>query len=219
MMTVLQLAGPKAQAQTLRIFDPRPQNEFKDRVEKLVQNEWAGCSSCKMVNLTTYDSQGKAIVPLNPEAAWGDLQTWSVENNPTVLLINWNTLRSQQSGAWMNYLEKVQKAGIVIIFAAGQPEAGQSSAPLQKTLAGALPEALIIGELGESDRLWGASFFGPEITTALRPMKDALGQGLAPVQFGARLTKNVKKRSDWTKYLRDKKAKSKKIWLELGDCF
>ena len=211
--------GGDAQAQTLRIFDPRPQNEYKDRVEKIIQLEWSGCAGCKILNLTTYDAQGKAVVPLNPESAWGDTQTWALDNNPTVLLINWNSLRTPQSDVWLNYLEKIQKSGVIVVFAAGQPESGQVSAPLQKTLAGSVPDSLIIGELGESDRLWGASFYGPEILTALRPLREALGQGLAPVQFAARLTKAIKKRSDWPKYLKDKKAKSKKIWLELGDCF
>ena len=101
----------------------------------------------------------------------------------------------------------------------GQPAGGENSAPLSITLAGKVNHALIIGELGERDRLWGASFYGPEMYTAIRPAKDRIGQAGAPAQFAARFVSVLGKQSDWLQYLQAKKQTNRKIWLELSDCF
>lgn len=218
----LSVMGLTSEATTLRVFDPRPKAEFASVTEKVLTSELANCADCKFVNLTIYDENGQALVP-NPETAWGSFEqlqlTWDLEHESNVLLLNWNFIMSPSKATWVPYLQKLQNAGVLIVMAAGEPEVGQASAPLIKTLAGALPGAFVIGELGERDRLWGHSFFGPEMLIAFHPLKDYLGKGQVPVQFAAKLTKNFKQQRDWYQYLNQKKAKSKKIWLEWSDCF
>ena len=218
----LSLVGLSSEATTLRVLDLRPKAEFASVTEKILTSELANCPDCKFVNLTIYDENGQALAP-NPETAWGSFEqlqvTWDLEHESNVLLLNWNFIMSPSKASWVPYLQKLQAAGVLIVIAAGEPEMGQASAPLIKTLAGALPGAFVIGELGEKDRLWGHSFFGPEMLIAFHPLKDYLGKGQVPVQFAAKLTKNFKQQKDWYQYLNQKKAKSKKIWLEWTDCF
>ena len=208
-----------AQAQVLRVFDPRPAADFQLNTQKVIQGEWSVCTGCKLINMTPYDAKGLAVIPQNPELAFGPLETWDLSQSPTVFLVNWNSLMKPEYAAWAQYLENLKKSAVPIVFAAGQPAAGETSAPLSKTLAGSVSGLFIIGELGESDRLWGASYYGPEILTALRPPKDFIGRDTVPAQFAAALTKNLNKKKDWLQILRDKKAKTRKIWLELRDCF
>jgi len=217
-LVVVCAGSVQAKPQVLKVLDQRSQEDFKNNVEPLFANELVGCKTCQWESLTKYDDKGQALTPyLKDPTSLGAPAEFSAATG--ILLINTNIHMRAELKAWTDWLTEVAKGGTVIVFAAGQPEAGTDSAPLTVTVAGKIPGALIIGELGERDRLWGASFYGPEMFTAVRPSKERIGLGLGPVQFAARMLKVWTKKPDWNAALAAKKATSHKIWLDLWDCF
>ncbi len=198
----------------LGVFDQSKKIDFETRITPILQAEIQGCSDCVVKNYSSYDAQGNFIMD---EAFAHQLELSSQE--ATVIFVNFNEKVSQANQVLVEAFKKAQAAGRLVVFAAGQPAENKNSAPLSQTIAGQVPKALIIGELGERDRLLGASYFGPEMLTALRPPKDQIGRGVAPAIFAGRLTKFFRKKTDWVKYLFERKLANKKIWLDLSDCF
>jgi hypothetical protein len=212
-------AETPAKPQILQIWDARPKAQFDSEILPVAQAEWSHCSSCSVHNLTAYDDKGQAVVSAAGPAwsNWGTPEAFAAQT--PILLLNANYRMTADLKPWVDFLNQVAEQGTLIVLAAGQPAKGENSAPLSVTLAGKIKRGLIIGELGEKDRLWGASFFGPEMFTALRPTKERIGQGGAPAQFAARLLSVYPKQSDWFSVLQQKKANNRKIWLELSNCF
>jgi len=136
-----------------------------------------------------------------------------------VLFFDFNEKIENQNQSLLELLQKLSEQNIVLVAAAGQPRQNEPSSMLAKTIFGQVKKAVIIGEIGEKDRLIGQSYYGPEMLTALRPPKEFIGQGYSPILFSARLTKNFHKRDNWPSFLNEKKLKSKKIWLDLNDLF
>lgn len=202
-------------AKVLRVFDLRSKELFETQVAKAIHSELDRCKECSFVNLTTYDDKGAAVLPADP-IGWGAPEALSKDT--AVLLINWNSRMKPELGPWVKYLNAISQAGTLVVFAAGQPGANEATQPLVNTLATQV-KSYIIGELGERDRLWNKSFYGPEMLTAIRPPKDMIGTEVAPVIFASRWVRSIGKHSDWPAYLKSKKEASHKIWLELNDCF
>ncbi len=207
--------APKTSASViLGVFDRSTKADYDARVAPILQSEIQGCSDCTVKNYSSYDAHGNFTTDAS-EAH--QLELLAQESN--IIFINFNERANATNKVISEALKTAQAAGKLVVFAASQPSPGENSAPLSATLAGQVPGALIIGELGERDRLLGASFFGPEMLTAIRPPKDQIGKGIAPSIFAGRLTKAYHKRTDWQKYLAEKKIANRRIWLELNDCF
>ena len=198
----------------LGVWDQAKKSDYESRIAPVLQGEVSGCADCVIKNYSPYDAQGNFI---SDESSKGSLELLAQEAH--VIFLNHNERVNAANKVLIEIMKKAQTAGHVIVIAAGQPGEHESSAPLSQTVAGQIPNALIIGELGERDRLLGASYFGPEMLTALRPPKEQIGQGVAPAIFAGRLTKAFHRKSDWVKYLTEKKLVNKKIWLEINDCF
>jgi hypothetical protein len=108
----------------------------------------------------------------------------------------------------------------VVVAAAGSPPTTESSSPLSRTVFGQVHDAVIIGELGDRERLLPTGFYGPEMLTAIRPPKET-GEGYSAMIFVANLAENWPKRSpqDWVEHFKSKKSKSRKLWMGLNDLF
>ena len=213
------MIGRPQPPQVLQVWDSRPQAEFNEQILPVIQAEIARCKSCSVHNLTTYDASGQAVPPGTGVvwSSWGTPEALSGQS--AVLLINANFRMSAELKPWADYLNRLVDLGTVVVLAAGQPVKGENSAPLSVTLAGKINHGIIIGELGEKDRLLGASFYGPEMFTALHPPRDRIGQGGVPAQFAARLLSVYTKQSNWLQALAAKKSANRKIWMEMSDCF
>lgn len=198
---------------TLAVLAELSRTDFEQKIIPIIQKEFDKCSSCTFVNITPYTEKGEfdsSKVQTAIESNLGKFQ---------VLFFNWNEKLNTQNKALGEYLLKVSVQNFVIVASAGQPKENESSGQLVKTLLGSIPKALIIGEIGEKDRLIGQSYYGPEMLTALRPPKELIGQGFSPLIFASRLTKNFPRKQDWVSVLQEKKSKSKKVWLDMGDLF
>ncbi len=198
----------------LGVFDRSSNDDFESKILPILQAEIAGCSQCVVKNFSSYDKKNHVIV--DKEVVLTQLKALIKESQ--VLFFNYNE-KLNDSNKFIGESLKEIGGDKALVFSAGQPMENQPSAPLSQTLAGQVPGALIIGELGERDRLLGTSFFGPEMLTALRPPKDQIGLGLAPAIFAGRLAKFFKKRTNWSEFLHTKKSTTKKIWLDINDCF
>jgi hypothetical protein len=203
-----------AHAVVLTVWDHEKKSDYESKLVPLFKSELQGCADCFVKNISSYDEKGNFKAELTKEV----LDQMVAESS--IILVNFNEKPSNANNAMVYNLKLAREKGILVVFAAGQPASpNENSAPLSQTIAGQVPGSFIIGEIGEKDRLLGASYFGPEMLTALRSPKDHIGEGLAPALFAARLTKNFHKRPDWVKYLNDRKLANKKIWLDLNDCF
>lgn len=116
--------------------------------------------------------------------------------------------------------QKIAQGHMFICFS-GLPQKQEPSIALSKSLCGKISNAIIIGELTERERLLPQGFFGPEMLTAIKPSKEYLGQGLAPLQFVYRLANkwHLRKSSEWIQHFNEKKIKNKKLWASLEDFF
>lgn len=189
--------------------------DYESKIVPLVKEELKSCSGCSFVNVTPYTSEGKialAEVPSSLEKAG---------SSSSFIFINWNAKVTDETKPILEALRKLAQSGIIIVGSAGLAKDAEPTLPLNKTVLGQTPGAVIIGELAERDRLLTQSYFGPEMLTAIRPPKEYIGLGLSPLFFASRLATQWNKRSskDWIAHFRATKSKVRRIWPELDDFF
>jgi hypothetical protein len=178
--------------------------------------EWTkACSQCVWLDRTPYSDKG--LVEINQVSeVLKDLK------GPGVLLFNLNLRVDDGNKILVDQLSALSAAGWVIVGPSGHPPAGQPAAPLSRTVLGKVPQAVILGERNERDRLFGIGFFGPEMLTALRMPKDYMNKDLAAVFFAARLAVawNRKESSGaWVAAFKNKRTSTRKLWLDIEDFF
>lgn len=200
---------------TVIYFGQQKAEEFELKVKPLFSERVRSCKTCEIVNFTPYTKEGEVDLPSLQE------RIESLPANASFVFFDFNMKVGDSNKPLIELLNKKADSGLVVVGTAGAPKSSETSGPLSRTLLGQIHGALIIGELTERDRLMPTGFYGPEMLTALRPPKEMLGQGYGPLIFAAALAENWQKRNgpEWVEYLRNKKSKNRKIWLELGDMF
>ena len=195
-------------------FGLQSQADFELKVKPIFDTA-AGCKSCELVNFTPYTKDGA----VDQEAMNERIDELPADT--TFVFFDFNTKANEGNKDLLEALNKRADSGLLVVGAAGVPKANESSGPLARTILGQVHNAIIIGELGDRDRLQPTGFYGPEMLTALRPPKDKLGQGYSPLLFAANLADHWGKRSgsEWAEYLKGKKAKNRKIWMDMNDIF
>jgi hypothetical protein len=188
---------------------------FEKKIKPLFLENTRACSECEIVNLTPYK--------INGEIDWEELKS-RVEKLPletSFVYFDFNKKVNEIGTDLVEVLNKKVAKGLLVVGAAGSPQESDSSSPLSRTLLGQVHGALIIGELEDKDRLTPTGFYGPEMLTAIRAPKELSEKGHAPLLFAAELAENWQKRNanEWGDYMRSKKLRTRKIWLELGDIF
>ncbi len=200
---------------TVAYIGPVSDGDFQAKVKPLFLERARSCRVCEITNWTPYTATGE----VDKEALIEKIKTLPPQTN--IVFFDFNMKVTDLNRSLIDVLNKKAEEGLIIVGTAGVPPATESSGPLSRTILGQVNKAIIIGELAEKDRLMPSGFYGPEMLTAVRPPRDLMGQGLGALIFAAALTearsKNVSK--DWVGYLREKKQKTRKIWLEMNDVF
>ena len=188
--------------------------EFESKVKPVFQQNASACKSCELVNFTPYKDDGK----VDMEALQTKIETLPADMK--LIFFDFNVKANEHNKALIEALNKKAGTGTVVVAAAGAPPTAESSSPLSRTVFGQVHDAVIIGELGDRERLLPTGFYGPEMLTAIRPPKDS-GEGYSAMVFVANLAENWPKRSpqDWVEHFKSKKLKSRKLWMGLNDLF
>jgi hypothetical protein len=188
--------------------------EFESKVKPVFQQNANACKSCELVNFTPYKTDGK----VDMEALLTKIET--VPADMKLIFFDFNIKANDHNKALIEALNKKAGTGALVVAAAGSPPSAESSSPLSRTVFGQVHDAVIIGELGDRERLLPTGFYGPEMLTAIRPPKDT-GEGYSAMIFVANLAENWPKRSpqDWVEHFKNKKQKSRKLWMGLNDLF
>lgn len=196
-------------------FGQQKDEEFQSKLKPLFLEKVRACKKCEIENHTPYTKEGVVdMAALNERLAFLPAET-------SFVFFDFNMKVTEQNKEVVQILNQKTKAGLVVVGTAGVPKSDETSGPLSRTVLGQVEGALIIGELGQKDRLMPTGFYGPEMLTALRPPKDLIGHGYGPLIFAATLAEHWHKRSsqEWVEYFRTKKTKSRKIWMDLNDLF
>lgn len=206
-------AVPSAKT-TVVYFGMASSEEFESKV-KTIFNERSGCKSCELVNYTPYTKEGTLDIAALQE------RINSLPSNTSFVFFDFNLKSNESTKPLIEAMNKRADLGLIVVGSAGVPREHEASGPLSKTMLGQVRGAVIIGELGERDRLVPMGFYGPEMLTAIRPPKDLMGQGYSPLIFAAEFADNYSKRTsqEWSEHFRTKKLKTRKIWLDLRDLF
>lgn len=192
--------------------------ESVDNFEKKVKpffTQYSSCKDCEIVNLTPYNEKGEFDeLKLQEKIA-------SLPEDLDFVFFAWNEKSTDKNADLVKNLNLLVQNGKLVVAPAGVPLANDSSCPLNRTLMGQVQDSIIVGELTERDRLLPQCFYGPEMLTAVRPPKDLLGQGYAPLLFVSKFAGSWSKRksTEWVAYFHQKKAKSRRLWPELEDFF
>jgi hypothetical protein len=188
--------------------------EFESKVKPVFQQNASACKSCELVNFTPYKEDGK----VDMEALLTKIET--VPADMKLIFFDFNIKANDHNKDLIEALNKKAGTGAVVVAAAGSPPTTESSSPLSRTVFGQVHDAVIIGELGDRERLLPTGFYGPEMLTAIRPPKET-GEGYSAMIFVANLAENWPKRSpqDWVEHFKSKKSKSRKLWMGLNDLF
>lgn len=207
-------AALPSQKTTVVYFGTAKAEEFESKI-KPVFNERADCKNCELVNYTPYTKEGAIDLDALRE------RIDSLPSNTSFVFFDFNLKSNDGTKPLIEAINKRADLGLIVVGSAGVPRDNEASGPLSRTVLGQVRGAVIIGELGDRDRLVPTGFYGPEMLTALRPPKDLLGQGYSPLIFAAELADNWSKRSpqEWSEHFRTKKMKTRKIWLDLRDLF
>lgn len=193
---------------------PFSQAEFEAKIKPFFK-DIAHCEKCEIVNLTPYNEKQE----FDAEKLWTAVLNAPAEN--FIIYLHWNEPVSEKNKSLIEQLNQKLNQDLVLVGYAGQPVAAGPGFSLNKTVLGQVHQAVIIGELTERERLLPQLFYGPEMVTAVKPPRDYLTQGLAPLMFVSQLAKqyNHHRSQDWPDYLRRKKAKNKKLWPDIVDLF
>lgn len=200
---------------SVAVFSGEDKSVYESKVEPILKEETKNCSGCSFKNMTPYNSEGK--MNLSDLAA----QIEAAGSSSSFIYVNWNAKVTDETKPALEALKKISKAGLIIVGSAGLAKEAEPTLPLNKTVLGQVPGAIIIGELGDRERMHVQSFFGPEMLTAIRPPKDYLGQGLVSAFFAAKLATqwNKKPSKDWLSHFLSTKSKVRRIWPDLDDFF
>lgn len=194
------------------------QKENKDRFTQKIKPVFDAsktCKDCELVDLTPYKEDGTYDEKGMQE------QLEKVSDQYPLLFFDWNEKKNDKNRVLSDLMNKKVAQGSVMLFSAGTPTASEPTVALNQTVAGQVAEAIIIGEMLERERLLPHLFYGPEMLTAIKPPREYLGQGLGPVFFASRWASawGKKKPQEWVSYLKIKKAKNKRMWMDLEDFF
>lgn len=194
------------------------QKDRKDKFDtkiKAIFDQNKTCRSCDLIDRTPYNAKGE----FDPDRLMNELE--KIDKNFQIIFFDWNERFSEKNRSWTELIIQKQNQGILVMFSAGYPQPKEPALSLNKTIAGQIPEALIIGEMTDRERLLPMLFYGPEMLTAVKPPKEYMGQGFGPVFFVSRWISqwNRRKPNEWVSFLKVKKTKSKKLWLDLEDFF
>lgn len=200
---------------TVIYFGQQKAEDFELKVKPMFEEKSRPCKSCEIVNFTPYTKEGAVDMAALLE------RVESLPVGTSFVFFDFNMKVTDANKELVESLNKKADSGLVVVGTAGAPKMAEASGPLSRTVLGQIHGALIIGELAEKDRLMPTGFYGPEMLTALRPPKEMLGQGYSPLLFAAALAEKWQKRSssEWVEYFKNKKMKSRKIWLDMNDMF
>ncbi|MNJ94681.1 hypothetical protein D3C87_123830 [compost metagenome] len=200
---------------TVAYFSLTGKEHFENKVKPLFKDNASRCKSCEIVNMTPYTKEGQVDVEALAQAIH------ALPQQTSFVFMDFNLKNSDENKAIVEALNHKAMAGVVVVASAGQPQGAEASSPLSRTILGQVQDAVIIGELSERDRLMPQGFYGPEMLTAVRPPKDMMGQGFGPLIFASALAENWQKRTseEWVSHFKEKKMKTRKLWLGLNDLF
>lgn len=208
-------AAPTSTRTLVIYFGQQKEEDFQAKLKPLFLEKARACKKCEIENHTPYAKEGVMdMAALRERVAALPVET-------SFVFFDFNMKATDQNKELVQLLNEKAKNGLVVVGTAGVPKVDETSGPLSRTVLGQVEGALIIGELGQKDRLMPTGFYGPEMLTALRPPKELVGQGYSPLIFAATLAVQWHKRSpqEWMEYFRAKKTKSRKIWMDLNDLF
>lgn len=188
------------------------EEQFESKVKPFFK-EVAQCQNCELNNLTPMNDKKEVLA----DQVWQKIIDLG-EEYPIVYL-HFNEPINEKNKKYIDDINKKLNGHFILIGTAGQPKDREPTVSLNKTVLGQIPQALILGELTERERLLPKQFYGPEMLTALKPPREYLEQGLSPLIFVGSLGKNLSlhKIEDWPEYLKHKRTKGKKLWPELED--
>lgn len=192
----------------------RQGSERFEQVKKYFESN-KNCSICEIVDTTVYGKE-KSI------DAEKTLEKWNDEKlNYPIILVDWNEKMNDNQKSLRDLLNKKSAEGSAIVFPAGFAVVGEPTLALNKTLATQVPQALIIGEMTDRERILPNSYYGPEMLTALKLPTHLLDQNYAATVFVTKWVSTWSKKTgfEWPSYFKSKKSKVKKIWLSLDDFF
>lgn len=209
------LAALRSKKTTVVYFGQQKPEEFELKVKPFFTEKVRSCKSCEIINFTPYTKDNE----LDMDALVERIET--LPESTSFVFFDFNMRVNESNKALLELLNKKADSGLIVVGTAGAPKSTESSGSLSRTVLGQVHGALIIGELAERDRLMPTGFYGPEMLTAIRPPKEFMGQGFGPLIFAAALAENWQKRSpsEWSEYIRNKKMKNRKIWLDVSDLF
>jgi hypothetical protein len=189
--------------------------EFESKIEPVLKDQLKSCSGCSFQNITPYTEDGKFDLAKLPEKL-ENAGSWS-----SFIFFNWNGKSTTETKPVVEALKKMVSSGKLVVASAGAAKESEPTLPLSRTIVGEVPGVVIIGEMGERERLHSMSYFGPEMLTAVKPPKEYIGQGYGPLFFASRLATNWNKKNsaDWVPHFQETKSRVRRIWPELEDFF
>lgn len=208
-------AIPESGKVTVAYFSMQDPDFFEAKVKPIFKENVSRCKTCEITNMTPYKKNGE----VDQEAMVKAIHDLPVDI--TFVLVDFNLRNSEENKVLAEAFALKAAAGTIVVASAGTPKMKEPSSPLNKTIMGNVKDAFIIGEMSDRDRMTPQGFYGPEMFTVVRPPKDMMGQGFGPLIFASNLAENWTRRSseEWVSFLKTKKVKSRKLWLELHDIF
>lgn len=213
-VTLQSWGGSETNSVQIAYFHKSNKDQFSKQV-KPVFDQNKTCKSCELIDRTPYLDSGEVDeTKLIKEIA-------ALGSEFQIIFLNWNEKATKTNAELSETLVKKSIEGQLIFFTVGMPSNNEPTISLNKTVAGQIPEAVIIGEMTERERLLPQFFYGPEMLTAIKPPKEISGQGLAPVFFLSKWVSQWSKRkpNEWVSYLKLRKNKVRRMWLSVEDFF
>lgn len=197
------------------VLSGESKSEFETKIEPVLKDQLKICATCTFQNITPYTSEGNFELSKVP----GKLE--EAANSASFIFFNWNGKSTTETKTIVEALKKIVATGKLVVASTGAAKESEPTLPLSRTIVGEVPGIVIVGDMGERERLPAASYFGPEMLTAVKPPKEFVGQGYGPLFFASRLATNWNKKNsnDWMPHFQTTKSKVRKIWPDLEDFF
>lgn len=199
----------------IAVFSSENKKIFEERIESVLKEQLKNCLNCSFQNISPYNSEGQfdlkqASSRLLEAGAWSSF-----------IFFNWNAKSTKETKPVVDALKKLVGSGKLIIASAGSAVESEPTLPLSRTIVGEVPGIVIVGDMGERERLPTLSYFGPEMLTAVKAPKGLVGQGYGPLFFASRLATNWNKKnsSDWVPHFQETKSKVRRLWPSMDDFF
>lgn len=203
-----------SQKQKIAVFDTPAGHSHSTQVLKVIQEQIKKCNICEAELFPIYNDQGNLLLTQFIEGLK------KIDSKYKVVNLSWNLPYEEKYFSVVQELNRIAKAGVVIVAAGGVETGKVPPVDISQTVVGRVDKIIIVGEL-IGKKLSTQAYYGSKISIALEEDKKRRGSSYSAAKVSGALLKATTSGAakDWPAHFAQIKKESNKVWPSLSEYF